>query len=200
MILSNYHLSPVNKLIQLVGRCTGGIKYINKMTIICTSDIQNEVQTFNKLLYEICSLNPKQFNRTDFTESNSTIPIKMTFLDYDLLTNVLDIRTTSKKGYKIQLHKLILKGINNNNIILDDKNNIKKFDITKRSLNSVRMYVKGDNIEARRFKNFSDSFDNFKLISQSCDVTHYNIDLAKHEYKIDEFINYIHIAWITYKC
>ena len=43
MILSDYHIRSIPKLIQLVGRSCGGKDYVNKMNIFCTQNIKNEI-------------------------------------------------------------------------------------------------------------------------------------------------------------
>ena len=107
MILSNYHLSSMGKLIQLAGRGSGGKIYVNKMNVICTNKIKDTIINFNKKLEEICSLNPEYFNRTDFVDTNNTIPVKMIINDNDLLKIIIDIRDKSKRGYKQQLHNIL---------------------------------------------------------------------------------------------
>jgi hypothetical protein len=199
MILSNYHLSSIGKLIQLAGRGSGGKLYVNKMNVICTSTIKDTIINFNKNLEDICSLNPEYFNRTDFTDSNNTIPVKMIINDDELLNMVIDIRCKSKRGYKQQLHNILVEGIQQNKISVFDRNNIKKFDISSRSLNQVRMYKIGDKIDVRRFKNFNEAYENYKNVSQSGDENQYNIDFAKDEYVHDGFTNSINTFWITYK-
>jgi hypothetical protein len=199
MILSNYHLSSMCKLIQLAGRGSGGKIYVNKMNVICTTKIKDTIINFNKNLEEICSLNPEYFNRTDFVDTNNTIPVKMIINDNDLLKIIIDIRDKSKRGYKQQLHNILTEGIKENKISIFDRNNIKKFDISSRTLNQVRMYKLGDKIDVRRFKNFNEAYDNYKSVSQSGDENQYNIDLAKDEYKKDGFINNINTLWITFK-
>lgn len=199
MILSNYHLSSMGKLIQLAGRGSGGKMYVNKMNVICTTKIKNTIINFNKNLEEICSLNPEYFNRTDFVDTNKTIPVKMIINDNDLLKIIIDIRDISKRGYKQQLHNILTEGIKENKISIFDRNNKKKFDISSRTLNQVRMYKLGDKIDVRRFKNFNEAYENYKTVSQSGDENQYNIDLAKDEYKQDEFIHNINTLWITFK-
>jgi len=199
MILSNYHLSSMGKLIQLAGRGSGGKIYVNKMNVICTTKIKDTIINFNKNLEEICSLNPEYFNRTDFVDTNNTIPVKMIINDNDLLKIIIDIRDKSKRGYKQQLHNILTEGIKENKISIFDRNNIKKFDISSRTLNQVRMYKLGDKIDVRRFKNFNEAYKNYKSVSQSGDENQYNIDLAKDEYKRDGFINEINTLWITFK-
>ena len=201
MILSNYHLSSTGKLIQLAGRGSGGKKYVDKMNVICTTRIKNTIINFNKKLEEICSLNPKNFNRTDFDSVHikNTIPVKVIIDDNDLLKLILDICDKAKKGYKQQLHTILTEGYRENKISIIDKNNIKKFDIYSRTLNGVRTYKKGHKIDARRFKNFNDAHECYKVVSQSGDNTQYNIDLAKDEYIQDDFINKTNTLWITFK-
>ncbi len=197
MILSTYHLSSIGKLIQLAGRGSGGKNYVNKMNVICTTKIKDTIINFNKNLEEICSLNPEYFNKTDFINSNNTIPVKMIINDNDLLQKIINIKTT--RGYKIQLHNILVEGIQQNKIELFDKNNIKKFNISTRILNTVRMYKDGDNKDARRFSNFNEAFENYKTVSQSGNDNEYNIDLAKDEYNHNNFINSTNTMWITYK-
>jgi len=198
MILSNYHLSSIGKLIQLAGRGCGGKKYVNKMNVICTAKIKDTIINFNKNLEEICSLNPEYFNKTDFVDTNNTIPVKMIINDNDLLKIIIDIRDKTKR-YKPDLHKILAEGIKENKISIFDKNNIKKFDISSMTLNQVRMYKLGDKIDVRRFKNFNEAYENYKSVSQSGDEKQYNIDLAKDEYIQDGFIHNINTLWITFK-
>ena len=199
MILSNYHLSSMGKLIQLAGRGSGGKTYVNKMNVICTTKIKDTIINFNNNLEEICSLNPEYFNRTDFADTNNTIPVKMIINDNELLKIIIDIRDKSKRGYKQQLHNILTEGITENKISVFDRNNIKNFDISSRTINQVRMYKLGDKIDVRRFKNFNEAYENYKSVSQSGDENQYNIDLAKDEYVRDGFINNINTLWITYK-
>lgn len=199
MILSSYHLSSMGKLIQLAGRGSGGKTYVNKMNVICTTKIKDTIINFNNNLEEICSLNPEYFNRTDFADTNNTIPVKMIINDNELLKIIIDIRDKSKRGYKQQLHNILTEGITENKISVFDRNNIKNFDISSRTINQVRMYKLGDKIDVRRFKNFNEAYENYKSVSQSGDENQYNIDLAKDEYVRDGFINNINTLWITYK-
>jgi hypothetical protein len=199
MILSNYHRSSMGKLIQLAGRGSGGKKYVSKMNVICTNTIRETIVNFNKNLEDICSLNPEYFNRTDFADTNNTIPVKMIVNDDELLKIIIDIRDKSKRGYKQQLHTILSEGIQDNKISIFDRNNIKRFDISSRTINQVRMYKLGDKIDVRRFKNFNEAYENYKNVSQSGDENQYNIDLAKDEYVQDGFTNGVNTLWITYK-
>jgi hypothetical protein len=199
MILSNYHMSSIGKLIQLAGRGTGGKLYVNKMNVICTSKIKETIINFNKILEDICSINPEYFNKTDFTYTNNTIPVKIIVNDLELINLIINTRDKAKKGYKQHLHKLLLDGIQENKISVFDRNNIKKFDILSRTINTVRMYKIGDVIDARRFKTMNDAFENYKNLSQTCKENEYNIDIAKDEYITDNFTNNINTMWITHK-
>lgn len=199
VILSNYHLSSINKLIQLAGRSTGGKKYVNKMNIICTLDIKNTVISFNDNLQRICSINPESFNRTDFEKSDNTIPIKVIFKDLSLRQQIMNLIENRNKGYKLNVHRLIKTGLNNRKIIMIDNNNLKKFNINERSLKTIRTYKLNDNITARRFKNFNQHHETLKTMSQSGTNENYNIDLCKDKYEHDGYVNEIDIGWITYK-
>ena len=198
MILSNYHLSSQNKLVQLSGRGTGGKKYVNKMNVICTTAVKNSIVDFNNNLEKICSLNPEYFNRTDFINKNNIIPVKVVFRDISILNELIKIRNTSKK-YKTEFHKAIIKGIDDKRIELFDNNNIHKLSITTRKLNTVRVYEIKHSVEVRRFKNFSVAFENNKGVTQSCKECEYNIDLAKDNYVNGDFTNNRNTAWITFK-
>ena len=199
MILSNYHLACMNKIIQIAGRGSGGKKYVNIMNVICTTLVKETILKFNKKIEEICSLNPEYFNKTDFTDTTTAIPVKMVVNDPELLQQIIDIRDKSKRGYKQQLHTILSEGIENGKISISDRNNIRKFVISDRTINQVRMYALGDKIDVRRFKNFNDAYENYKNVSQSGDKGEYNIDLAKDEYIQDSFTNPTNTMWITYK-
>ena len=67
-------------------------------------------------------------------------------------------------------------------------------------LNSVRGYIQGDSVSARRFKSFVNAFKSSKNnVGQSSKIGQYNIDFAFDDYECDGFINERNIAWITYK-
>lgn len=199
MIVSNYHLNTLAKLIQLLGRGCGGKLYVDIMNIFCTTDIKNTIENFNAKLYEICSLNPTLFNRTDFTLDDNTIPVKLEIIDTKLLEMLIKIRDKHSKNYKLEFHTLLKDGINNNNIKIYDNNNVNKFDITQQKLYSVRMYKIGDKIDVRRFKQFNDGFNNFRSVTQSCEKNEYNIDFAKDTYINNDYVNETNIFWITFK-
>jgi hypothetical protein len=198
-ILSNYFLKVLKRLIQIAGRTNGGKEYVNPIIIICTKTIKDTIYEWNENFEKICSLNPEFFNKTDFEKSNVAIPVKMVFNDLNLLQEIFDKRENITR-YKVLIHNLITNGIENGKITIFDKNNIKKFDITSRTIKECRVYKLGDCISSRRFKQFNKCFENFKTSSQTCSENQYNIDFAKDQYVDDDFINEINTAWITYKC
>jgi hypothetical protein len=201
-IISKYHLSCIGRLIQLVGRTNGSKEFVDIMTIITTSEIIETIKNNTKKIDEICSLNPDYFNKTDFNNNKSnTIPVKLIFNNINLLEHLIKIKENDKSNrkYKSQFHKLLSEGIDKKEISVYDKNNINKFDISSRTLKTVRLYKNGDKIESRRYKNFSDAHNNCDSISQKGDNTNYNIDLVKDKYINGDFINYPNTAWITYR-
>ena len=129
MILSNYNLKSIGKLIQLGGRGCGGKKYVDIMNVFCTNTIKQEIENRNKRLKEICGLNPILFNRTDFINSNNTIPVKLKINDEQLIKSLVNLKIQRKKGYIKQFHNLLYEGIDNGIIEVYDRNNIKKFNI-----------------------------------------------------------------------
>lgn len=198
MIISNFHLKEIDKLIQLVGRGSGGNKYVEKMEVFCTTKIKETIVKFNENFNQICSLNPEYFNRNDFSRKQNAIPVKMYIQSKKLFKKIIALRTTSKKGYRKQFHNMIKNGIQEKTIMLWDHNNIHKFDISSRTLNQVRMYKAGDKIEVRRFKQFHEAYDKNKSVAQQGDSTQYNIDFAKDEYKFKNYTAIPRVAWITF--
>jgi hypothetical protein len=142
-------------------------------------------------------LNLDVVNPVDITTNNG-IPLQL-ILDVETTNRAIGIYAIRDKSERNkQLHNMLLEGIQQNKIKVSDKNDI-KLDISSRTINQVRMYKHGDNIEARRFKKFSDAHENYKHVSQSCGENQYNIDFAKDEYRHEEFTNSINTWWITYK-
>lgn len=199
MILSNYNLKSISQLIQLSGRSSGAKKYVDIMNIFCTSQIKQEIENRNKRLKEICSLNPELYNRTDFNTSKNAIPVKLEITNKQLIENLVELKLKHKRGYMLEYHKLLVKGTIDKHILIYDNNNINKFNINSRKIKGIRMYKEGDKKDVRRFKNFNDAFENFKTISQSCDINEYNIDFVKDKYESNGFVNEINILWITFK-
>ena len=199
MILSNYNLKSIGQLIQLAGRSCGAKKYVNIMNIFCTDSIKQEIENRNNRLKEICSLNPELYNRTDFNTSKNAIPVKLEITNEELINKLVELKINHKRLYMLKFHELLVQGINDNNILIHDNNNINRFSIKSRKIKGIRMYQEGEKKEARRFKNFNDAFDNFKTISQTCGTEEYNIDFVKDKYEFNGFVNETNILWITFK-
>jgi hypothetical protein len=206
-ILSTYHLSKLNKLVQLIGRTTGGKKYVDEMTIICPKVIYDTVNSLVENTIALRKLNPQNYNKTDFTLSDSAIPVMVEFLDESCRTLLFN-SITGKRGYKDDIHSKLIKGINEKKIRITDKNNF-KLDFRERKLKGIKNYMKErinkvgeiteDKIEARRFKEFKTAFDLSKPSSQTCKPNEYCIDFAQDDYINEDFVNSKNIAWITFK-
>jgi hypothetical protein len=201
VILSNYFLSNEGKLVQIAGRANGHKKYVNIFTVICTDDIKNEVISRINKLIQICTLNPQYMNQTDFdSNSKSSIPVQMIFNNVEVQKEVFSMaESVKKRGNKVKLHNLLKKSIENEDINIIDLNNVNKFDINLRKINSVRMYKNGDKKEVRRFKQFNEAFVNLKAISQSGDSDEYSIDLTKDIYEHEDYTQPTNVAWITFR-
>lgn len=206
-ILSTYHLNKLNKLVQLIGRTTGGKKYVNEMKIICPKIIYDTVNSLVQNTIDLRKLNPQNYNKTDFTLNNSAIPVMVEFLDDEYRTKIFD-SITGKKNYKDDIHLKLIRGVVDKKIRITDNNNI-KLDFGNRKLKGVKNYVKErinknnvikeDKIQARRFKEFKTAFDLYKPSSQTCKPDEYCIDLAQDDYANEDFVNKKNIAWITFK-
>jgi len=214
-IISDYHKQLLNKLVQLIGRLTGNKLYIKKKcNIICPQTIIDIVNTLVDKTIELRKSNPENYNATDFSDKDSSIPVKLTFVDEE--HRLLCIKSINKKrNYKQNLHLLLKEGYKTGKIILEDRNNIhmftndkkdksgktKLFDDIHKTISNVKMYSEGDSIKARRFKQFKNAFDLCKSTSQSSKIGEYSIDLAKDIYKDEnsDFINEVNIAWITFR-
>jgi len=206
-ILSTYHLNKLNKLVQLIGRTTGGKKYVDQMTIICPKVIYDTVINLVENTIALRKLNPENYNKTDFTLDNSAIPVMVEFLDPEY-RDLIFKSITSKKNYKDDLHLKIVNGINSKKIKTDDRNNF-KLDFGERKLKGVKNYMKvrlgknnevsEDKIEVRRFKEFKTAYDLYKPSSQTCKPNEYCIDFAQDDYINGDFVNSKNIAWITFK-
>jgi len=206
-ILSTYHLSKLNKLVQLIGRTTGGKKYVDEMTIICPKVIYDTVNSLVENTIALRKLNPQNYNKTDFTLSDSAIPVMVEFLDESCRTLLFN-SITGKRGYKDDIHSKLIKGINEKKIRITDKNNF-KLDFGERKLKGIKNYMKErinkvgeiteDKIDARRFKEFKTAFDLSKPSSQTCKPNEYCIDFAQDDYINEDFVNSKNIAWITFK-
>ena len=197
-IISDYHLKSLGKLVQLVGRTTGGKKYADKMTIFCSNKIKEKVSKFNKRQKEICRLNPESFNSTDFNDSNSTIPVKLEFRDMSIVRDLIQLKSNHKPYYKNTFHEIIRRSIRTGDCIVYDYNNMNKFNIKERQIGTIRMYD-GENDSNRRFKQFNDAFIERRSSAQKCKEDEYCVDMAAVEYVNGDFTNPINIMWITFR-
>jgi hypothetical protein len=200
MVLSNYHALSLNKIVQMAGRATGKKQYVNKMIVICTSKVKNMVVDFNQKLTELCSLKPESFNKTDFktAQKSPAIPVKVEFLDNDYKNNLFKLIEEKKSKYKVRVYELLLRGIEERKIHVDDRNN-KPLNIKSRKIKDTRMYKNGDNDTSRRFKQFKNAYDSYHGAGQTGDEKTFNIDVAKDDYITGDFYNSSNIAWITYR-
>ena len=197
-IISDYHLKSLGKLVQLVGRTTGGKKYTSKMTIFCSNRIKETVSKFNERQKEICSLNPESFNSCDFNDSNSTIPIKLEFRDMSIVRDLIQLRSQHRPRYKSTFHDIIKRNIRTGGCIVYDYNNMNRFNIKDRKIGTIRMYD-GQNDSNRRFKQFNDAFRERRSSAQECKEDEYCVDMAAVEYVNGDFTNPINIIWITFR-
>ena len=206
-ILSMYHLNKLNKLLQLIGRATGGKKYVEKMTIICPKIIYDTVINLVENTIALRKLNPENYNKTDFTLDDSSIPVMVEFVDIEYRELIFK-SLTGKRNYKDDIHLKIVNGLMSEKIKINDRNNI-KLNFNERKLKGVKNYMKTrvgknnevteDKIEVRRFKEFKTAFDLYKPSSQTCKPNEYCIDFAQDDYINGDFVNSKNIAWITFK-
>ena len=214
MIISDYHAQMLNKLIQLVGRSTGNKKYItDRCNIICPQHIIDTVENMVAKTVELKRSNPENYNFTDFSNKNSSIPVKVTFLDEEWRKRVVSI-ILDKGKYKKGLHNLLKEGYQTGKIQIEDRNNVhvftndkkdttgrtKDFDDIHKSISNVKMYSSDDKSpESRRFAQFNAAFNTYKPTSQTGEPGEYSIDLAKDRYEHNGFVNEVNIAWITFR-
>ena len=213
-IISDYHKQLLNKLVQLIGRLTGNKLYIEtKCNLICPQHIIDTVNTLVDKTIELRKENPENYNATDFTNNHSSIPVKLTFVD-DTYRLLCIASITGKRNYKQNLHSLLKEGYQSGKIILEDRNNInvftndkkdnsgntKLFDDIHKNISNVKMYSLNDaSPQSRRFKQFNNAFNLYKVTSQTGKIGEYSIDLAKDRYEYDGFVHEVNIAWITFR-
>lgn len=204
VIISDYHKRLLNKLIQLIGRSTGNKRYVQNICIIvCSQEIIDTVNTLVNKTIELRKGNPENYNFTDFTDKNSCIPVKVTFVDEEYRLLIMGVTD------KVLFHNMLKEGYQNGMIILDDRNNIrvftndkknktKIFDDVHKKISGFRKYKMGDQVKARRFEQFNKNFTSLKPASQKSEPGEYNIDFAVDRYEYDGYINEVNIAWITF--
>jgi hypothetical protein len=212
-IISHYHKKSINKLVQLVGRLTGDKKYVGVSILICPEEIIDTVCSLVDKTIELRKENPENYNSTDFSNKNSTIPVKLTFMDESFRLKCVDC-INSKGKYKKSLHALLKEGYQTGQIMLEDRNNVnvftndtkdktgatKLFDDIHKKISIVRMYKISDTSpESRRFAQFHKAFHSYKATSQTCKPGEYNIDLAEDTYHHNGFTHETNIAYITFR-
>jgi hypothetical protein len=213
-IISDYHTKLFNKLIQLFGRLTGNKRYIEHLCdIICPQHIIDSVTTLVDKTIELRKENPENYNETDFTNKDSCIPVKLTFIDEEF-RQLFIASITYKRNYKQNLHLLLKKGYQTGKITIEDLNNIyiftndikdksgntRLFDDIHKGISNVKMYTSNDKSpQSRRFAQFNNAFNLYKQTAQTCKEGEYSIDLAKDRYEHNGFVQDVNIAWITFK-
>ena len=213
-IISDYHKQLLNKLLQLIGRITGSKDYIKQnCIIICPQHIIDTVNSVVEKTIELRTVNPENYNSTDFSDKTSCIPVKLIFKDEEYRLSCI-ASITKKRDYKQNFHLLLKNGYQTGKIILEDRNNIhvftndkkdksgdtKLFDDIHKSISNVKMYTLEDTSpDSRRFRQFNNAFNLYKPTSQSGKVGEYSIDLAKDKYEHNGFVHDVNIAWITFR-
>lgn len=211
-IISDYHKKTLNKLLQLIGRLTGNNKYVGESVLICPQDIIDIVLTLVNKTIELRKENPENYNSTDFLNKNSTIPVRLIFIDEQFRKQFLECYESGGK-YKKSLHQLLKDAYQTGKIALEDRNNVnvftndkkdklgsrKMFDDIHKKIGTVRMYKNGDNESARRFEQFDKAFKSYKASSQTGKPGEYNIDFAKNTYHHNGFVHETNIAYITFR-
>jgi hypothetical protein len=93
----------------------------------------------------------------------------------------------------------LVNGIENEKIVLEDRNNTRKFSITTRKLASIRKFKEGNNKDANRIKKFNAAFERQRQTSQAGNKDTYSIDFAYDDLNDGVFINKSSVAWITFR-
>lgn len=205
MVISKYHMKKMNSLLQLCGRAHGHKEYVDIMKVIIPEVVWKSVKSLVDNLLELKRTNPEKYNLSDFSQSDSTIPVKLEFIDEEFRNEVFGlIPPTGFRGRLAQNNKNILsnkleEGVSNGKIRLEDSNNINRFNFNGRTLKGCKVYRNGDDTRVRRFKNFDNNFNLKTPCAQSGDSDEYAIDLAFDDYITEDFINTKNIAWITYR-
>ena len=213
VIISSYHGKQFNKLLQLMGRDHGHADYCKPCLLYTTEGIHKSVvkhiDTFNKLK----EADVERYNITDFSKSPSTIPVKITILNDDILTEIMDLLKSYsfKKGrlskpetlkkevaYK-RIHEIFEEYKTKPEYILwEDYNNRNKIDLSERYIKTIRRYDGGEG-NGRRFQTFRNNHDNRKASSQKGETDDYSLDVACEEFIDGSFVNPTNILWLTFR-
>lgn len=199
MIVSMIHSRKQNRLLQLLGRANGNKQFVERMIIISPKVIETSAKSFVAALKELKMANPERFNPVDFDiKKHGTIPVKVCFHD-EQYREYLVGHLIRKKNYAIKVHNVIKEGIHSGHITIEDKNNVRKFNIGTYKLKTIRRYTHDDsNKDNRRFQQFADAFTKGHMCSQQCAANEYCLDIALLDYVKEDFINTKNIGWITF--
>jgi hypothetical protein len=213
VIISPYHAKQINKLLQLIGRNHGHTDYCKPCVVYTTEDIHKSVGKFIDTFNKLKGAEVERYNITDFSKSPSTIPVKITIVNNDLLTEIMDLLKSYsfKKGklsclekgkkevaYK-RIHEIFEEYKTRPEYILwEDYNNRNKIDISERYIKTIRRYCGGDG-NGRRFKTFSNNHDNRKASSQKGESDDYSLDVACEEFIDGSFVNPTNVMWLTFR-
>ena len=196
-----------------MGRDHGHADYCKPCLLYTTEGIHKSVvkhiDTFNKLK----EADVERYNITDFSKSPSTIPVKITILNDDILTEIMDLLKSYsfKKGrlskpetlkkevaYK-RIHEIFEEYKTKPEYILwEDYNNRNKIDLSERYIKTIRRYDGGEG-NGRRFQTFRNNHDNRKASSQKGETDDYSLDVACEEFIDGSFVNPTNILWLTFR-
>jgi len=213
VIISSYHAKQINKLLQLMGRDHGHTDYCKPCVVYTTEEIHKSVGKYIDSFNKLKEADVERYNITDFSKSPSTIPVKITIRNDELLTEIMDLLKsysfqkgrlsrveTEKKSvaYK-RIHELFEEYQSNPEYILwEDYNNRNKIDLSERFIKTIRRFHGGDR-SSRRFKTFSINHKNRDASSQKGESDNYSLDIACEEFVDGDFVNPIHVMWLTYR-
>ena len=213
VIISSYHAKQINKLYQLIGRDHGHNKFCKPCIVYTTEDIHKSVGKFIDTFNSLKQAKVEKYNITDFSKSPSTIPVKITIVNYDLLTEIMDLlksysfnkgklsRIDNEKrevAYK-RIHEIFQEyKTNPEHILWEDYNNRNKIDLSERYIKTIRRYCGGETKD-RRFQTFKNNHDNRKASSQKGETDNYSLDVACKEFIEGSFVNPTNIMWLTFR-
>tara|TARA_Y100000389_G_C17458704_1_gene520029 strand:- start:877 stop:2640 length:1764 start_codon:yes stop_codon:yes gene_type:complete len=213
VIISSYHAKQINKLLQLIGRDHGHADYCKPCVVYTTEEIHKSVGKYIENFHKLKEADVERYNITDFSKSPSTIPVKITIINDELLTEIMDLLKSYsfKKGrlsrvetekktvaYK-RIHEIFKEYQSNQEYILwVDYNNRNKIDISERYIKTIRRYDGGEK-SSRRFEMFSNNHDNRKSSSQKGESDNYSLDVACKDFVDGSFVNHTNVMWLTYR-
>ena len=213
VIISPYHAKQINKLLQLVGRDHGHADYCKPCVVYTTEEIHKSVGKYIDNFNKLKEADIERYNITDFSKSPSTIPVKITIVNDELLTEIMDLlKSYSFKKGKLsrvetekkdvackRIHEIFEEYKSNPEYILwEDYNNRNKIDLSERYIKTIRRYDGGE-ISSRRFEMFSNNHNNRKASSQKGEIDNYSLDIACKEFVDGSFVNPINVMWLTYR-